>query len=564
MANRYASVRKRWRATDTKKDLEAIWRGERFEAEDAVEGALHVYELAIRVEGWDEVKTWARRALGANDMLHAQIVELAMRAIEQADSDFFEEITRHLLDNAAPQYFRFWHTLFCTRHTHFGETRFRKQLAELSDFHVVKYRRWLRAILRKLRFRCKTDKEKAVAAIAFGMYKTYDRKAYPSDVFRAFIACHDAARTRPKSDQTAKPVTKAKQMEVFTPAAEKLGIWSVTEGIRTSAQLPRTLGYLSAMAPRMTDQELLRGLRAFDAKLVTADHKKASENVVHLAQYMIERLGKLDVGLEGWAKIYPYMASPVLQRVLEDLMTGKLHAHLESLSGLDACPVLIFPQQMEGRAHRSALLASYALYVKDVRSTVLLPDARIRALCHPTALYPYGYGVVPSARRWRAEPDRPHLVLFQLVKETFEAAAKRRVSAALATDRYLLGLRYHLYRRLVLDGGASARDIPVLIFCEEPSKEDRDGLVAHLALFSAAVLLLFDKKWDHPIPGDALRHVTVDTDFTRTLAAIREAIEDLSGCREAFDKKKVDAELRHLHLGLSPCTEIDPVPQGPW
>jgi len=564
MPNQYASVRKQWREIDTKRDLAAIWRGERFESADAIGEALRVYELAIRVDGWETVKGWATAALTNEQMLNAQVVELAMRAIEQRDEAFFEEITSHLLKTSAPNYFRFWHTLFSARHANFGERIFRRHLAELSDYHIIKYRRWLKKTLRKLRYRCKTPKEKAIGAIAFAMYKQYDAKEYPSEVFNAYLACHDAARTPLKIKQSGKVVSKSKQMEHFAPLAAKLGIWSVTEGIRTSHRLPRTLTYLAAMAPAMSDRELLRGLRAFDANLSTAEHKKASEQVVQLAEYMTERLGRMDVKLEEWAKIYPYLKSPTLRHVFEQVIDARLEEQQQRLTDVECCPVVVMPETLQGRAHRSALLASYLLYLVEQRSSVFLVEVLPRVLSHPSSLWPYGYGVEPAAHRWQSNPDRRHRVLYQLVRETFVDAAQRRQSTAAATDGYLQSLRYHQHRRIELDGSASPDDVPVLFFPTEPSKEEHHGLLAHLSLFSGAVLVLFDERWKNELAGGNLVHLTVNTDLADALEALQDALKKLRPHRASFAQRMdaVNAELRHLRMG--PRLELSHIRQGPY
>ena len=115
-----------------------------------------------------------------------------------------------------------------------------------------------------------------------------------------------------------------KQAELLAEAAAPLKMWSIAEGIRTSAKIPRTLKYLSTMAPTMSDIELLRSLKAFDGKLMTADHKKASELVSDTARHISGRLGQMNLPLEEWAKILPYPKSPILRRLLDDRIFGSI------------------------------------------------------------------------------------------------------------------------------------------------------------------------------------------------------------------------------------------------
>ncbi|WP_428262228.1 ribosomal protein L7/L12 [Haliangium sp.] len=568
MPSNYAKVRRQWRDVDIERDLRALWASERFESTEAVEDALRVYEMAIRVEGWDQVKAWAREQLDGG-ILHAQLVELAMRALEQGDRAFLEEMTAHLLDNSAPNYFRFWYTLFSARHAHLGERVFRAQLAELSDYRIVKYRRWLRRILRKLRFRCKSPREKAIGAIVFAMYGDYDPAAYPSDVFRAYLACHDAARTRKKS-KSGKQVSKSRQMDDVATAAAELGIWTIAEGIRTSAGLPRTLTYLAKMAPRMTDLELMRALRAFDDKLQTADHKRASEEVVSLARYLEQRLGGMEVAVEEWCKIFPYQKSPVLVRVFEDLIGAGVTAAAAALGPLSgAALVPIVPEPLDGRRFRVALALSYLLYRNHAQAgAYLLGAGGVQALSPPSPLWPYGYHQEPPVWRWHPEPEGSHQVLFQLVRDTFPAAATRRSAQAVGVSPYVTGLRHHLYRRAVLDGGAVAADVPVLFLVETPSEDERKALLAHLEMFSAAVVISFDQPLDPPLAGSKLIQLTVPTEVVGAARALAGLSEQLASARQAFDqvadsdRAARDRAVRHLRLERPPQARA--IAQGPY
>ncbi|MCA9688723.1 MAG: hypothetical protein R3A51_12550 [Nannocystaceae bacterium] len=561
MARDYTEVRRSWRSIDTRADLEAIWRGERFESSRAIEDALRVYELAIRVDGWEAVKGWAAPLLERGAILNAQLVELAMRSIEQRDPAFFEAITVHLLGSSPPNYFRFWRALFTTRHSSFGERLFRKQLAELSDFHVVKYRRQLRAILRRLRFRCKSPRERAIGAVAFAEYSKYSAKEYPSELFAALVECQKVARTPPRSKKD-KPVSRTQHVAVFAEAAAALGIWSVTEGIRTSAKLPRTLTYLSAMAPKMTDNELRRGLRAFDGQLKTATHKKASEQVVALAELIKGRLRRMEVPLADWAKAYPYLESQVLRRVLEALIDAGVDAHIEALGeGPSMTPVIVVPEGLEGRRFRAGLLGGYVLYRLDSMAALALTlPHKARVLQHPTALLPYGCGVPHSVQRWRATPRRPHQVLHDLVRGTFPDAAKRRASEPVELDPTIAALRAHLRRRAVVDGGVGASDVPVILLTHEPRLEERDGLRAHLQMFPGAALVLLESEWSKPLEDSGVLCLSVPATVTGVLTLVEQLRAALPGWSAGFAESKDarDREVRHLLLGAAPGVEFIP------
>ena len=564
MANSYASIRRQWRDIELERELGALWRSERFEQDAAVQEALRVYEMAIRIEGWDTVKGWAQRAIAEDRVLNAHLVELAMRALEQGDRGFLEEMTAHLLKNAAPSYFRFWHTLFCTRHTHAGERIFRAQLATLSDFRIVKYRRWLKRILRKLRFRCHSDREKAIGAIVFGMYDKYDAKAYPSELFQAYLACHDAARTRKKT-KTGKPVAKAEQMKAFSKAAAELGIWTITEGIRTSAGLSRTRGYLAAMAPKMTDGELMRALRILDATLATADHKRASEEVVALAEYVHQRLRGMDVALAEWCKIYPYQTSPVLVRVFEQLIGEGVVKAGEALAPLTAHAfVPLVPVPLEGRAFRTALVTSYLLYRQHRAAMGFLVDgSHVEALAHPSRLLPYGYGVQPPVFRWQSQPDHPDRTFCELVRRTFPGAAGRRRSGLVSMAPYIEALRFLLYRRAVVDEQASADDVPVLFLTSEPNQEERAALLAHLQMFSSAVLVLFNTPWKEPLDAEHVIHIDVPTEVGGASTRLLALGEQLTAQRAAFADRRADVDRAVRELRLGPAPRVTHIPQGP-
>ncbi|MCG8421687.1 MAG: ribosomal protein L7/L12 [Proteobacteria bacterium] len=565
MPNNYAKVRRQWKDIDIERALKALWASERFESADAVEDALRIYELAIRVEGWERVVSWARQQLADGRILNAQLVELAMRALEQADGTFLEELTRHLLDTSAPNYFRFWHTLFATRHSHRGERIFRAQLAELSDYRVIKYRRWVKRVFRTLRFRCHTPREKAIGAIAFANYRDYKPKDYPSDVFRAYLACHDAARN-PKKTKSGKPVAKVKQMENFAAAAAELAIWTIAEGIRTSVGLPRTLTYLAAMAPAMTDLELFRTLRAFDANLKTADHKRASQDVVNLARYLEKRLGKMDVAIEEWCKIYPYQHSPVLVRVFEELIATAIdaaRARLEPLSSVALLPIV--PVSLHGRGFRVALILAYLLYRNNDDATGYLAGSDgVDILSHPSALWPYGHGARPPIWRWHPQPDHPHRVLYQMVRDTFPDAANRRESLPLDMGPYIESLRYHLYRRAVLDDRTSSADVPVLFLARKPHDDERRALLAHLDMFSAAVLVSFEQPWHEPLDAPNLIHLELPIDIAASAEILVELPKRIDDMRTSFAGRKdaIERAIRHLRLGPAPV--VRHISQGPY
>ncbi|MCB9760609.1 MAG: hypothetical protein H6739_12275 [Alphaproteobacteria bacterium] len=560
MASRYAQVRRQWRDIDTRADLEAIWRGERFDDAAAVDHALRVYEVAIRVDGWASIIERARPLLAEGAILNAQLVELAMRSLEQQDEAFFAEISEHLLASSPPNWFRFWFTLFSTRHSHRGERLFRAQLAQLDDYRVVKYRRRVREVFRKLRFRCETPREKAIGAIAFAMYKDYDPAAYPSEPFEALVACHRVASSRPKTS-SGRAVSKARHAELFAVEAAKLGIWSIAEGIRTSVGLPRTLAYLSAMAPKMTDNELRRALRAFDGMLGTATHKKASEDVLKLALYIGLRLRAMDIPLDEWCKILPALSSPVLVEVLETLIAQAIEATRPQGRGWN--PILVVPETLDGRRFRAALLGAYQSWLGDAMAQVHLIGGTHQTLSHPTALQPQGYGAQPTTLSWRAEPPEPHRALFLLIRQTFPTAANRRQSAAAGPDSYLHALRHHLHRRATLDGAVSDHDVPVLVFAEEPAPETRHALAAHLELFPGAALVLLQRAWERPLALDHVLHLNAEATsagLIQALGAVSDALPEWKRALEAR-RPRVDRALRHLLLGPPPptCHVVHPV-----
>lgn len=560
MPNKYAAARRRHRDIDIERDLHALWHSERFENEATVDDALRVYEMAIRVEGWSTVTAWATRALTAGKILNAQLVELAMRALEQKDDAFFASITDHLIQNAPASYFQFWYALFAARHSHRGERLFRAQLATLSDYHLVKYRRWVKRIFRKLRFRCKTDKERAVGAMAFAMYGTYDSEKYPSPVFEAYLAAHRAAHT-PALTKQAKPVAKVKQAELFAAAAAPLKMWSVAEGIRTSAKIPRTLRYLATMAPTMSDVELLRALKAFDAKLTTADHKKASQLVSETANQISARLGRMQLPLEEWAKILPYPKSPILQRLFDDIVGRQFDVAVQRVTGLPFTAIPIVGQGLDARAFRAAFLVAYALHRADPRAVEYLigNDESITALGFTGSLWPYGLGLTPPAQRFEAEPDHPHRLGLDQIRQLFPTMAARAEPQAGSVAPCLLALRAHLYRRAQLDRAASAGDVPVLFLSAPPVDEERAALTACLGHFSAAALVLFERRWDEPLTGENLVHLNVPRAVEGATTALLAALADIDAKRAPFAARQPRVDQAVLELLLAPPPPVKSV-----
>jgi len=549
MSSTYAQVRRQHRTIETKRDLHALWRSERFENYSTVEHALRVYEMAIRVDGWSAVSRWARDAIQAGKILNAQLVELAMRALEQPDDDFLLELVDHLLETSPPSYFRFWFALFSARHSHRGERLFRAHLAKVSDYQLVKYRRWVKKIFRKLRFRCNTDRERAIGAIAFAMYRDYDRKAYPSDVFVAYVKAHDVARSKPKTKQ-GKSVPKARHSELLAEAAGPLRMWSIAEGIRTSAGLPRTLKYLSVMAPSMSNVELLRALKAFDRVLMTADHKKASELVTETAAHVTERLGAMDLPLDEWAKIYPYQKSPTLKRVLEEIIGKRIEAAVAELD-IGVTPIPVVETALDARGFRAAFLTSYILHRANSESPVYVADSnRAQAITHLSSVWPYGLGMLPPTARFTAEPDHPHRLGFDAIRELFAAVSRQRTPVARSLAMPIRCLRAQLRRRAQIDGEVSAGDIPILYLSAQPDEEERAALTAILAHFSASILVLFERRWDPPIEGAIC--VELSRDFSSAVKQLVEALGSAAEKREAFAERKseTDRVVRELLLYL--------------
>ncbi len=526
MPSAYAQVRRQHRTIETERDLRALWRRERFETEGAVEHALRVYEMAIRVDGWETVAGWARDALSNGKILNTQLVELAMRALEQPDDAFFVDVVDHLLGSAPANYFKFWHALFVARHSHRGERLFRSHLANVNDYQLVKYRRWVRRILRKLRFRCKTAREHAIGAIAFGVYKEYDPAAYPSEVFTAYIKAHAVARSRPTTKQ-GKDAPKARHAELFADAAAPLRMWSIAEGIRTSARLPRTLKYLNRMAPTLSDIELLRALKAFDRQLMTADHKKASELVAQTAEHITTRLGKMELPIEEWAKIYPYQQSPVLQRVVENILGERIDAVVDSLRDrVSVTPVPILDAGLDARACRAAFVLSYLLQQLDPEAVAYLvrSSSSAQALGHATAAWPYGVGVLPPVSRFTPEPNHPHRLAFDVVRELFVAVAQQKSPAPAPVAMAIRCLRAHVRRRTVVAGTAGPRDVPVVFLGAPPNAEERAALVASLQHVPSAVLVLFERRWDPPLDADNLVHVELPRNVAGALEPLIAAL----------------------------------------
>ena len=560
MPNKYAIARRRHRAIDIERDLFALWQSERFENEATVDDALRVYEMAIRVEGWATVTAWARRALTEGKILNAQLVELAMRALEQKDDAFFASITDHLIQNAPASYFQFWYALFAARHSHRGERLFRAQFAQISDYHLVKYRRWVKRIFRKLRFRCKTEKERAAGAIAFAMYTKYDPAKYPSQVFELYLLAHRAAHS-PLLTKQAKPVAKAKQAEVLALASAPLRMWSVAEGIRTSAKIPRTLQYLSTMASTMSDIELLRALKAFDAKLMTADHKKASDLVSETARQISTRLEQMKLPLEEWAKILPYPKSPILKRLLDDILGRRFETAVQRVTDLPFTAIPLVDQLLDARAFRAAFLVAYALHRSNPRAIEYLVggDGNITALGFTGSLWPYGLGSIPPAQRFEAEPDHPHRLGLDLIRQVFPAAAAQAEPRARPLDPFLLALRAHLYRRAQLDRAASATDVPVLFLAAPPADEERAALAACLDHFAAAVLVLFERRWDEPLEGENLVHLSLPRVVDGAISDLIAAIPSIEAKRPAFSARQARVDHAVRELLLAPPPPVTPV-----
>ena len=247
----------------------------------------------------------------------AQLVELGWGALEQKDEAFFRSVVRRLFHLAPNRYFEFWYTMFRARHLHRGERLFRSELEWLSDVHVVRHRRWLKRIFRKLRFRCKTDRERAIGAIVFGRYAEYRSELYLSSVFETYLEAQRAACLARTSKAEA---LERQHADVFATAAGSLGVWSVAEGMRAAAKIPRTLGYMNQMVPGMSDAELLRALKIFDEQLSSTNCGPVSELVSEVALQLSERLRRMALPLEEWVKVLPHLKGPVLCQVVHDIV----------------------------------------------------------------------------------------------------------------------------------------------------------------------------------------------------------------------------------------------------
>lgn len=56
----------------------------------------------------------------------------------------------------------------------------------------------------------------------------------------------------------------------------------------------------------------------------------------------------MDVSLEEWAKIFPYMASPTLTKVFEDILENKMEGYLSRVEqSVRFCPVVVLPEALE-------------------------------------------------------------------------------------------------------------------------------------------------------------------------------------------------------------------------
>lgn len=559
MPSSYTHIRRQWRDVDPERDLKALWATERLETASRVQESLRITELAIRVAGWEVVKGWAREQLEEGAILHVQLVELAMRALEQPDDAFFQEIGAALRSRSPASLFRFWLTLFTTRHSHRGERLFRAGLDDLSDHQLVKYRRWVRRIFRKLRFRCKTPRERAIGAVAFSMQSHYDRSGYSSDAFDAWFEASRVASTWARTKQE-KRVTPARQAEIFAVAAAKLGIVSVAEGLRTSSKIPRTLSYLEAMAPKMSDLELRRTLRVFDAHLTTADHKKASARVVRVADYLNGRLSSMEVSLEEWCKILPYTKSPVLVRVLEGLIGSGMDQQIEALCpALPFAPVPVADLALDARGARIAFLLAYLLHRTHAQAPMLWIDAAraVHVVSHISPdndVWPYGIGTEPAAAWWEAAPAHLHRIGLDTMAHQFPIVAKQQRASVHPLDPVLRALRWQLWQRHLLDGATSALDVPIVFLAAAPPAAEREALTRALDPFPAAVLALFEARWDRPLQLDHVVHLSLPRSLEGALAALSEAAPRIDAARSSFSARKalVDRYTRRLLLAPAP------------
>ncbi|HHO50916.1 MAG TPA: hypothetical protein ENK18_08605 [Deltaproteobacteria bacterium] len=560
MPSSYTQIRRRWQDVDPERDLKALWASERLEHATQVQESLRITELAIRVSGWDTVKGWARAQLERDAILHAQLVELAMRALEQPDDAFCREIGAALLARSPASWFRFWLTLFTARHSHRGERIFRAELAEISDHRLVKYRRWVRRIFRKLRFRCKTGRERAIGAVAFSMRTGYVQSGYSSEPFDAWFEASRVASTWETTKQERR-VSPQRQAEIFAVAAARLGIVSVAEGLRTSTKIPRTLGYLEAVAPKMSDLEIRRSLRVFDTHLTTADHKKASERVVRVADYLAGRLSAMEVSLEEWCKILPYTESPVLVRVLETLIGAGMDGRIEEIAGaLTFAPIPIADLALDARGARIAFLLSYLLHRAHPHTAAMWIDAQraVHVVSHTSPegeLWPYGVGLEPAAQRWEATPSHPHRIGLATMVQQFPLVSRQQSPSLHPLDPALRALRWQLWQRQLLEGATSGLDVPILFLAASPPAHEREALSRILDAFPAAVLVLFESRWIHPLELDHVVHLSLPRDLEASLRLLQSAAPRIDAARASFAERKdhVDRYTRRLLLAPAPA-----------
>ena len=87
-----------------------------------------------------------------------------------------------------------------------------------------------------------------------------------------------------------------------------------------------------------------------------------------------------------------------------------------------------------------------------------------------------------------------------------------------------------------------------------------------MSMFVGAVLVLFEKRWEHEVEGENLVHLTVNVDLTRAMRDISETIGAVLGATDGFDARRneVAEAMRHLAASAAIRLEVDHVTQGPW
>ena len=96
----------------------------------------------------------------------------------------------------------------------------------------------------------------------------------------------------------------------------------------------------------------------------------------------------------------------------------------------------------------------------------------------------------------------------------------------------------------------------MLFLAAAPADEERAALTACLVHFSAAVLVLFERRWDEPLAGENLVHLSLPRAAEGAMTELLTALPGIEAKRPAFAARRTQVDQAVLELLLAPPPPI--------